>query len=199
MSELSDALNPYITRTNSYYSQQSQHHYAPHRSELELAVRPPQRRGQPSAEGIQAVQELIRVVSATRDAHEAEKKRRIAWENDQEAKQTVFQSETTRQLHELRQEISRLQALVGDASPISPISQNSSLPSKRRRRSSDSDQASTDSETSDNVRRPVKRRNNHDKRCLTIHVSLHITCLFQCQLLQACHAAPFTSAHGHHQ
>ncbi|KAF8640016.1 hypothetical protein AX17_001260 [Amanita inopinata Kibby_2008] len=138
-SELSNALNPYATQDRNGtlftdYSASSLHQvitppqqYAPHRSELELAISEPQPpapppparpaalrpRGQFSQEGVQAVQELIRLVSTTRDAHEIERKRRLAWEQEQEAKFAQRQAETERCMLEMRQEIQTLRAMLG--------------------------------------------------------------------------------------
>ncbi|KAF8897679.1 hypothetical protein BD779DRAFT_1432207 [Infundibulicybe gibba] len=147
-SELSDALNPYATQTRPRtqhidYStpaqpppQQIQAQHVPHRSELELAISeppppppPPPRRnrttqpgprtGQPSS--VQAVQELFRIVSANREAHEIERKRRLAWEQEQEAKYTQRQAETERRMFEMRQEIASLRSVVANLSTSSGL------------------------------------------------------------------------------
>ncbi|KZT19279.1 hypothetical protein NEOLEDRAFT_982239 [Neolentinus lepideus HHB14362 ss-1] len=133
-SELSDALNPYAaqhrTRNNNEYNQflnppqpvvQQPRPYVPHRSELELAIAeppsprpPPQPRPLPRSDGINvnAVQELFRVIAASKEANEQERKRRIAWEQEQEAKQTQREAELERQLAEMRQELASLKAYV---------------------------------------------------------------------------------------
>ncbi|KAG7449061.1 uncharacterized protein BT62DRAFT_963894 [Guyanagaster necrorhizus] len=128
-SELSDALNPsyavavpYRNRPpqNSYPEPyhpvvQPPQQYAPHRSELELAISepqplPPTRQTQPSTG--HAVHELLRIVSATSQTQEIERKRRIAWEQEQEAKYAQRQAEMERQLFELRQELVTLRTAV---------------------------------------------------------------------------------------
>lgn len=235
---------------------------------------------QPSAEGIHAVQELLRVVSATREAQEIERKRRLAWEQEQEAKYTQRQAEMERQMFEMRQEISSLRSVgsvnpsmpsglfipqfngspgiplqghLQPASPISPVSQPSShsqhafvhgpsnssfsnqqpyysepsndiqpqqqpeitvveppqhsvtpspspqpafvepsllqpetsappVNARKRQTSELSDDErgeSSDSESSaSRPERPLKRASHHDKRCLTIHVRIHLCCVF---------------------
>lgn len=136
-SELSDALNPsyavpYRNRApqNPYPEPhlpvvQPPQQYAPHRSELELAISEPQppppiRQTQPSAGGVQAVHELLRIVSATSQAQEIERKRRIAWEQEQEAKYAQRQAETERQLFELRQELVAVRSMVSGNSQRTP-------------------------------------------------------------------------------
>ncbi|KAF9464408.1 hypothetical protein BDZ94DRAFT_1256373 [Collybia nuda] len=127
-SELSNALNPYANQPRprpeiaAYSTEpvpvaQQQHHYVPHRSELELAVSEPLatapvviRPKQPTSGSVQAVQELLRIVAVTRESQEIERKRRLAWEQEQEAKFTQRQAEMERQMFELRQEISKLRS-----------------------------------------------------------------------------------------
>lgn len=88
-----------------------------------VATRP---RIQPSAEGVSAVQELLRIVSATREAQEIERKRRLAWEQEQEAKYTQRQAEMERRLFEMRQEIVTLRSTVGTTSGTT--NNNTSMP-----------------------------------------------------------------------
>ncbi|KAK2466118.1 hypothetical protein APHAL10511_001760 [Amanita phalloides] len=127
-SELSNALNPYVTQERPRQpvaeypaplpqAASTPQHYAPHRSELELAVSEPQPPVPPpsrhfSQEGVNAVQEFIRLVTTTREAQEIERKRRLAWEQEQEAKQTQRQAETERCILEMRQEIQSLRAML---------------------------------------------------------------------------------------
>ncbi|KDQ64637.1 hypothetical protein JAAARDRAFT_145597 [Jaapia argillacea MUCL 33604] len=164
-SELSDALNPYIVQPRSRNAGATLHQppplavqqpqpYIPHRSELELAISeppPPTRpRLQETSEpnSINAVRELFRVLAATKEAAEIERKRRLAWEQEQEAKYIQRQAEMERQMLEMRQEIASLRAYVGllpqtthtlqppipqyqvaplpPLTPLSPISQPSS-------------------------------------------------------------------------
>ena len=120
--------------------------HVPHRSELELAIAepaPPQPprcvvspaltfsisllsrevtvrpRNSGSPAGAGAVHELLRMLAATKEAQEIERKRRIAWEQEQEAKFAQRQAEMERQLLEMKQEI---QILKGTA-PSTNISQ----------------------------------------------------------------------------
>ncbi|KAF7355452.1 hypothetical protein MSAN_01462000 [Mycena sanguinolenta] len=155
-SELSDALNPDHARPrNSTASasayptpalQPAQTPYIPHRSELELAIcePTPRMRPNPSPGAITAVQELVALVASTKQtkqAQEIERTRRLAWEQEQEAKYVQRQAEMERQMLEMRNEIAQLRSLLGatttspaianlrhprPASPISPISQPSS-------------------------------------------------------------------------
>ncbi|KAF8631538.1 hypothetical protein AX15_002294 [Amanita polypyramis BW_CC] len=136
-SELSNALNPYVTQERprqpiaEYPTPLQQvattpQPYVPHRSELELAVSEPQPpappppnrpstlkpRNQFSQEGVNAVQELIRLISNTKEAQEIERKRRLAWEQEQEAKFAQRQAETERYILEMRQEIQSLRSIL---------------------------------------------------------------------------------------
>jgi len=58
------------------------------------------------------VQEFIRLVATTREAQDIERKRRLAWEQEQEAKQAQRQAETERTILEMRQEIQSLRAML---------------------------------------------------------------------------------------
>ncbi|OCH92899.1 hypothetical protein OBBRIDRAFT_772531 [Obba rivulosa] len=131
-SELSNALNPHVvprSRHRPVYTDETASYdpalpvveqpavYLPHRSELELAVAepaplPPQPPPQVAVQGKNVVQELIRVLSATREAAEIERRRRLAWEREQEAKYAQRQAEMERQLLDMRQEISLLKAYI---------------------------------------------------------------------------------------
>ncbi|KAI0774162.1 hypothetical protein C8Q74DRAFT_1368666 [Fomes fomentarius] len=114
-----------------------------HRSELELAIAPslpePASTLAPSppgpvptqiAQGIPpsqpprnvapVVQQLYRVVASARDAAAAERMRRIAWEREQEAKNTQMQTEMERQLLDMRQELSMLKAYISMAPNMLP-------------------------------------------------------------------------------
>ncbi|KAJ7283938.1 hypothetical protein C8J57DRAFT_1054359 [Mycena rebaudengoi] len=164
-SELSDALNPYVAQTRpristtsafSTPSLQSAQPYIPHRSELELAISEPaiseptpRSRPNPSPGAVNAVQELVNLVAATKQAQDIERTRRLGWEKEQEAKYVQRQAEMERQMLDMRAEISSLRALFTanpsplftphngspaianlgpprPASPISPVSQPSS-------------------------------------------------------------------------
>ena len=58
------------------------------------------------------MQEFIRLIATTREAQEIERKRRLAWEQEQEAKQAQRQAETERTILEMRQEIQSLRAMI---------------------------------------------------------------------------------------
>jgi hypothetical protein len=84
---------------------------------------------QPTPANLQAVHELLRIVATTRESHEIERKRRFAWEQEQEAKYTQRQAEMERQMLELRQEITSLRSLVNAKPPLpTPFSQYSMSP-----------------------------------------------------------------------
>ncbi|EGN93014.1 hypothetical protein SERLA73DRAFT_190145 [Serpula lacrymans var. lacrymans S7.3] len=146
-SELSDALNPHVVQTRSrpsnaspLYSDSLQpviqrpQQYVPHRSELELAISepPPQAAAPPSSPhntvarsrnvnsgGVHAVQELLRLLTSTKEAQEIERKRRVAWEQEQEAKYALKQAEMERRMLEMRQEIASLKSVIGTHGPTS--------------------------------------------------------------------------------
>ncbi|KAH0839921.1 hypothetical protein J3R83DRAFT_873 [Lanmaoa asiatica] len=146
-SELSDALNPYYAQQRSRSTHVSGNQrplpalqpaalqHAPHRSELELAISAPPRptatppighspacSTNPHSGGIHAVQELLRFLASTREAQEIERKRRIAWEQEQEAKYRLRQAEMERRMVEMRQEITALKARVAFNNPTSSSS-----------------------------------------------------------------------------
>lgn len=73
----------------------------------------------PHSGGVHAVQELLRFLASTREAQEIEHKRRIAWEQEQEAKYRLGQAEMERRMLEMRQEITALKARVAFSSPAS--------------------------------------------------------------------------------
>lgn len=54
------------------------------------------------------------MVSSTREAQEIERKRRLAWEQEQEAKYSQRQAQTERELFDMRQEIELLRANIKD-------------------------------------------------------------------------------------
>jgi hypothetical protein len=155
-SELSDALNPYYAQPRSRTThgsgqrpppapQSTAPQHAPHRSELALAIsRPPTppiswthsvhrsghspaRSTNPHGGGFHAVQELLRFLASTREAQEIENKRRIAWEQEQEAKHKFRQAEMERRMLEMQQEIAALKARVAFSSPTSSSSAGASV------------------------------------------------------------------------
>ncbi|THH15382.1 hypothetical protein EW146_g5087 [Bondarzewia mesenterica] len=133
-SELSDALNPHVvqTRPRRAYSdnitpalpsivQQPQVSYVPHRSELEYAISEPPPPSNPAPlaiaskprlEGAHLAQELLRALQATKAAHESERKRRIAWEQELDAKYAQRQAEMETKVAEMEQEITCLRAYI---------------------------------------------------------------------------------------
>ncbi|KAI0775916.1 hypothetical protein BD413DRAFT_491100 [Trametes elegans] len=135
-SELSNALNPHaVARPRARHGPVSAlsassttpvlatQPPAPHRSELELAIAPPLPPAEPYAVAPQSnaqqltrnanpVVELYKVVATAREAAAAERKRRIAWEQEQEAKAAQRQQELERQVLEMREEITLLKAYI---------------------------------------------------------------------------------------
>lgn len=65
------------------------------------------------------MQELLRFLASTREAQEIERKRRIAWEQEQEAKYKLRQAEMERRMVEMQQEITALKARVVFGAPVS--------------------------------------------------------------------------------
>lgn len=65
------------------------------------------------------MQELLRFLASTREAQEIERKRRIAWEQEQEAKYRLRQAEMERRMLEMQQEITALKARVAFSGPAS--------------------------------------------------------------------------------
>ena len=63
--------------------------------------------------GAQALHELLRMFNATRESQDIERKRRLAWEQEQEAKFTQRQAEMERQMLEMRQELVSLKTSIG--------------------------------------------------------------------------------------
>ncbi|KAJ7765028.1 hypothetical protein DFH07DRAFT_916583 [Mycena maculata] len=122
-----------------------------HRSELELAISEPpvpsRSRPNPSPGALNAVQELVALVQATKQAAELERTRRLGWEAELEAKYVQRQAEMERQMLDMRAELSHLRSLVtpngtghsplftspaianlGHPSPVSPVSQPAQQP-----------------------------------------------------------------------
>ncbi|KAI0939260.1 hypothetical protein AcV5_000729 [Taiwanofungus camphoratus] len=156
-SELSNALNPHIVaarrqrpvyipnvvENNTTPVIEQPQPYVPHRSELELAIAeppppppPPQACTQSprqSLNHVNAVRELLRILSTTKEAAEIERRRRLAWEKEQEAKYAQRQAEMERQMLDMRQEISLLKAYISlnphpnSANPVLPASAISSI------------------------------------------------------------------------
>ncbi|CCL99429.1 uncharacterized protein FIBRA_01447 [Fibroporia radiculosa] len=108
--------------------------FVPHRSELELAIAEPPPRPTPTSlpEPVLApeeapvpqtcvpaprppnvVQELLRVLTATKEATENERKRRVAWEREQEDRYVRRQAEMEKQMDQMRRELLELKSLVG--------------------------------------------------------------------------------------
>ncbi|KAH9938263.1 uncharacterized protein B0H18DRAFT_966294 [Fomitopsis serialis] len=145
-SELSNALNPNVVTTRRPRPTPNgaenaapvveqplppPRPFVPHRSELELAISEPPPRsvavparnsGASTSRQATAVQELLRVLSSSKEAAELERKRRQAWEEEQEARFIQRQAEMERQMLEMRQELSQLKShtLVQSPGP-SPV------------------------------------------------------------------------------
>ncbi|KAL4267898.1 hypothetical protein AB1N83_001499 [Pleurotus pulmonarius] len=136
-STLSDALNEFAAhgrqRQNEahvgafsqgqIFSPQAQEYPRPVHTEGELVLSepspPPAQPLAPrkaSTPGIHAVQELLRIVATTKEAQEIERRRRLAWEQEQESKFIQRQAEMERQMFEMRQQIASLQAMVHPSS-----------------------------------------------------------------------------------
>ncbi|KAG9219022.1 hypothetical protein CCMSSC00406_0001432 [Pleurotus cornucopiae] len=132
-STLSDALNEFAAHSRSrqneshigafsqgqIFSPQAQEYPRPGHTEGELVLSepspPPAQPLAPrkaSTPGVHAVQELLRIVAATKEAQEIERRRRLAWEQEQESKFIQRQAEMERQMFEMRQQIASLQAMV---------------------------------------------------------------------------------------
>jgi hypothetical protein len=62
--------------------------------------------------GVQAVHELLRVLTASKEAQEAERKRRLEWEQQQEEKHAQRQAELEQQLLEMRQELASVRGSI---------------------------------------------------------------------------------------
>ncbi|KAI0327783.1 hypothetical protein GY45DRAFT_1327227 [Cubamyces sp. BRFM 1775] len=133
-SELSNALNPdVIAKPRRRHAQPAvpltapptpalaPQQPAPHRSELELAIPPPsvevgtiapQVISQQPARNGNPIFELYQVIATAGEAAAAERKRRIAWEREQEAKSLQRQREMERQILDMREEIHMLKAYI---------------------------------------------------------------------------------------
>ncbi|CAA7259645.1 unnamed protein product [Cyclocybe aegerita] len=129
-SELSDALNPYASQSRQRqsapvdYSPPNQtisyqtvappsQQYVPHVSDLELAIAEPT--PAPPAlprQGVNVFAELARVVVATQNAQESERKRRLAWEQEQESKYAQRQAEMEKKMLAMSNELSLLRATM---------------------------------------------------------------------------------------
>ncbi|TFY83941.1 hypothetical protein EWM64_g58 [Hericium alpestre] len=132
-SELSDALNPHIaysrTRTLPYAqhvqpvehitAQEASHStFVPHRSELEYAIcEPPLPPPRPKPDGAQVIQHLARTLAAMKEAHETERRRRLAWEQELEAKYAHRHMAMETQVAEMRQEIACLRGIISALPP----------------------------------------------------------------------------------
>ncbi|KAI0071090.1 hypothetical protein K474DRAFT_1712761 [Panus rudis PR-1116 ss-1] len=128
-----------------HYRDHHQHHspqavgYGSHRSELDHAVvehpspqliQPPV----PSAPVIpDAVQEILRIVTATKEAADAERKRLIEWEHEQEAKFKEREAALEKQVQDMRGELSMLKEMIkthssAASSPTPSIRAPSTMP-----------------------------------------------------------------------
>ncbi|KAI0068808.1 hypothetical protein BV25DRAFT_1874039 [Artomyces pyxidatus] len=136
-SELSDALNPNAahSRPRTYSDFQTtisppvvQHQaaFVPHRSELEYAIFEPPPPPPPipvppkptRLDAGQIVQELLRAHAAAKEAHDAECRRRSAWEKQIEDRIQRREAELEAQLAEVKQEVTRLTAYIASMPPL---------------------------------------------------------------------------------
>ncbi|KAG2056287.1 hypothetical protein BDR06DRAFT_880491 [Suillus hirtellus] len=140
-SELSQALNPFFAQprprssnTQNQSVQPSQAH-EPHHSEPELAIPEPQRPpaasitplqnlsvrpGNATSSGAHPFQIVMNYLNSARESQEIEQKRRLAWEQEQEAKYTLRQAEMERRMLEMQQELGALKAKIAFGTPKAP-------------------------------------------------------------------------------
>lgn len=140
-SELSQALNPFFAQprprssnTQNQSVQPSQAHES-HHSELELAISEPQRPhaasttppqnpavrpGNASSSGAHPFQIVMNYLNSARESQDIEQKRRLAWEQEQEAKYTLRQAEMERRMLEMQQELGALKAKIAFGTPKAP-------------------------------------------------------------------------------
>jgi hypothetical protein len=139
-SELSDALNPYARhRQNVHeYSPQIQHilyqpvvqpvqQHVPHVSELEMAITEPVPTQQPARsdsflarlltdfefmERQRQFAELMGLMTATQQAQLGESQRRLAWEQEQEARYAQKQADMEHRMSEMFEEIKSLRSTI---------------------------------------------------------------------------------------
>ncbi|KAG2156200.1 hypothetical protein DEU56DRAFT_766006 [Suillus clintonianus] len=139
-SELSQALNPYFAQPrprssntqNQFQSIQPSQAHEPHHSELEVAISEPQRPpaasttppqnpaarlANASSSGAHPFQIVMNYLNSTRESQEIEQKRRLAWEQEQEAKYTLRQAEMERRMLEMQQELGALKAKIAFGTP----------------------------------------------------------------------------------
>ncbi|KAL4076114.1 hypothetical protein V8B97DRAFT_1924192 [Scleroderma yunnanense] len=132
-SELSDALNPYYAHSRSRSGQHAhstsqpspqpapQHTHlamgAPETPSTPLGSRPPTQTNR-----VTAVQELLRFLASTREACEIERRRRLSWEREMEAKHTLQKAEMERRIFDLQQQVTSLRSCL----PFYPASSDPS-------------------------------------------------------------------------
>ncbi|KAH9179811.1 hypothetical protein EDB89DRAFT_1923303 [Lactarius sanguifluus] len=121
-SELTDALNPFVGQQQQQQQSYSEQHtytqpfqaapppqsssFVPHRSELEYAISEPPPPPRPKVDAAHLVQELLRALNAS------EYRRRLAWEQELEAKYQQREAEMETQLAEMKREIACLKISV---------------------------------------------------------------------------------------
>lgn len=131
-SELSDALNPYYAQSRSRSGQHAHNtsqlppashqpasQHTPHRTQSDFAMVGPARapetpgsRPQNQTNRVTAVQELLRFLASTREACEIERRRRLTWEREMEAKHALQKTEMERRIFELQQEVTSLRSCL---------------------------------------------------------------------------------------
>ncbi|KAG1752644.1 uncharacterized protein EDB91DRAFT_1293569 [Suillus paluster] len=147
-SELSQALNPFFAQPRPRSSNTQIHFqpvqptqaHEPHHSELELAVSEPPRpfaapttppqnsTGRPanaSSSSAHPFQIVMNYLNSARESQEIEQKRRLAWEQEQEAKYTLRQAEMERRMLEMQQEVGALKAKLAFGTPKASTSAQS--------------------------------------------------------------------------
>ncbi|KAG2077271.1 hypothetical protein BDR04DRAFT_1000628 [Suillus decipiens] len=140
-SELSQALNPFFAQprprssnTQNQCVQPNQTHES-HHSEPELGVSEPQRSstasttplqnpvarpGNASSSGAHPFQIVMNYLNSARESQEIEQKRRLAWEQEQEARYLLRQAEMERRMLEMQQELNTLKAKIAFGTPKVP-------------------------------------------------------------------------------
>lgn len=142
-SELSQALNPFFAQPrprssntqNHFQSVQPSQAHEPHHSDFELTISEPQRPlaasttppqnpavrpGNASSSGAHPFQIVMNYLNSARESQEIEQKRRLAWEQEQEAKYTLRQAEMERRMLEMQQELGALKAKIAFGTPKAP-------------------------------------------------------------------------------
>ncbi|OAX44515.1 hypothetical protein K503DRAFT_764929 [Rhizopogon vinicolor AM-OR11-026] len=140
-SELSQALNPYFAQPRPRSSNTQNHSQPvvpssqsnePHNTGLQFAISDPSERSPAaptsplqnpavrpanSSSGVHPFQIVMHYLNSTREAQEIEQRRRLAWEQEQEAKYALRQAEMDRRMLEMQQELAALKAKLAFGTP----------------------------------------------------------------------------------